>query len=138
MKWLMSTFVLCAALCALGMSAWAQQDVQSLKATVVKACEKDLKTYCSQVTPGEQRLLACVYAHEDKLSDSCTYALYQASIALDEIAQTVEYIGTSCHVDMQVYCRDVKVGKGRMLACLKDHESMVSEGCRTAVHDVSK
>ena len=89
MKRLMSTFITCLALCGLGTLAWAQEDVQSLRDAVVKACENDLKTYCSQVTPGEKRLLACVYAHEDKLSDQCTYALYQASVVLEQLAQAV-------------------------------------------------
>ncbi len=41
--------------------------------------QDDLETYCKNVTPGEQRILACLYAHEDKLSGRCVYALYNAT-----------------------------------------------------------
>ena len=58
----------------------AAQD--SLLEYLVDACEADLTQYCSQVTPGNGRLLHCVAAHEDKLSGQCEYALYQAASLL--------------------------------------------------------
>ena len=45
--------------------AWAQDSIID---NVMKACETEINTYCSQVTLGEGRLLACFYAHEDKIS----------------------------------------------------------------------
>lgn len=138
MQRLVVTCITCFVLCCLATLTWAQQNLQSLQQAVVKACENDLKTYCSQVTPGDQRLLACVYAHEDKLSDQCTYALYQASVALEQMAQAVAYVGKSCRDDIKAHCQNVQVGKGRMLTCLKDHSSEISDTCKTAVNDVSK
>ena len=41
---------------------------ESIVETVAKGCEKELTTYCSEVTLGEGRVLACLYAHNDKLS----------------------------------------------------------------------
>jgi hypothetical protein len=122
----------------LGTFAWAQEDVKTLRDAVMKACESDLNTYCSQVTPGEQRLIACVYAHEDKLSDGCTYALYRASVILEQVAQAVAYVGKSCRDDIQAHCKDVQIGKGRMLSCLENHANELSGTCRTAVNQVSK
>ena len=46
-------------------SAWAVED---LVETVATGCEKELTTYCKDVTPGEGRILACLYAHSDKLT----------------------------------------------------------------------
>ena len=46
-------------------SAWA---LEELVESVVKGCEKELTSYCSNVTPGDGRVLACLYAHSDKLS----------------------------------------------------------------------
>ncbi|NIV22045.1 MAG: hypothetical protein GWN51_00030, partial [Gemmatimonadetes bacterium] len=46
---------------------------------VMKACDAEIQAYCSQVSPGEGRLLACFYAHGDKLSGQCEYALYDAA-----------------------------------------------------------
>jgi hypothetical protein len=39
--------------------AWAQDSIID---NVMKACETEINTYCSQVTLGEGRLLACFYA----------------------------------------------------------------------------
>jgi len=109
-----------------------------LREAVIKACQNDLETYCGQVTPGEQRLIACVYAHEDKLSDQCTYALYQASAVLEQVAQAVAYVGKSCRDDIKEHCKSVEIGKGRMLACLKSHTNELSGTCTTAINQVQK
>ncbi len=44
-----------------------------------EGCQAEIETYCKDVTPGEARILACLYAHEDKLPERCLYALYEAS-----------------------------------------------------------
>ncbi len=46
-------------------------------------CRTEIKTYCNDVTPGEARVLACLYAHEDKLPERCLFALFEASNQLD-------------------------------------------------------
>ena len=41
-------------------------------ATAIKSgCADELARLCKDVVGGDGRLLACLYAHEDKLSDSC-------------------------------------------------------------------
>ena len=40
-------------------------------AKIQASCATDIKSFCSQVTPGEGRLMLCMMAHEDKLSDQC-------------------------------------------------------------------
>ena len=47
----------------------------TLAGEVVEGCKTELATHCKGVTPGEGRLLACLYAYEDKLSSRCDYAL---------------------------------------------------------------
>ena len=61
---------------------------QSLIETVANGCKVEIETYCSQVTPGEGRILACLYAHEDKLSAKCEYALYDAAAQLERLQPT--------------------------------------------------
>ena len=46
-------------------SAIAQESVVEM---VTKACDKEIKQYCSQVKMGQGRMLSCFYAHEDKLT----------------------------------------------------------------------
>ena len=128
MRWI--TMTLLAGALLSGSQAFAQE---SLMDYVLDACKADMEAYCSQVTPGEGRLLYCAAAHEDKLSGECSYALYQASSLLEQMAAAIVYVATECKTDIETLCGDVKAGEGRILTCLKDQQPKVSEGCRTAL-----
>jgi len=106
---------------------------ESLIDYVVNACEGDLTQYCSQVTPGEGRLLHCVAAHEDKLSGQCEYALYQAASLLEQLTMAINYVAKSCQTDIQKLCSDVELGEGRILACLEENSEQVGDSCKEAV-----
>ena len=56
---------------------------EGLVKTVVDGCKVELEKYCGQVTPGQGRILACLYAHGDKLSAKCEFALYDSAVRLD-------------------------------------------------------
>jgi hypothetical protein len=110
---------------------------ESLLEYVVGACEGDLKQYCSQVTPGEGRLLHCVAAHEDKLSGQCEYALYQAASLLEQLSVAIVYFAESCEAEIETLCSDVQAGEGRILACLEENDEQVGETCRKAIADTA-
>ncbi len=38
--------------------------------------------------------------------------------------------GGACKDDVQKFCKDVQPGGGRIIKCLKEHESELSEGCK--------
>jgi hypothetical protein len=113
--------------------AWAQDSIAD---DVMAACEVEIETYCSQVTPGEGRLLACFYAFEDKLSGSCQWALYQAAADLEDFAAAVTHVATECHDDLLNFCADVELGEGRVGTCLLEHKAEVTDTCRQAMDDV--
>lgn len=103
---------------------------------VVEACKPEIEAYCSQVTPGEGRLLACFYAHGDKLSGRCEYALYDAAAQLEQFAAAVTHLAVECHDDLLSFCGDVQMGEGRVANCLLDHRDRVAEACGKAIDDV--
>ena len=113
--------------------ALAQDDVVD---HIVNACEPEIEAYCSQVTPGEGRLLACFYAHGDKISPRCEYALYEGAAALEQFAAALTHLATQCHDDLLKYCGDVEMGEGRVGTCLLEHEDQVTEACQQAIDDV--
>jgi len=86
--------------------------------------------------PGEGRLLACFYAHEDKLSGRCQYALYEAAAELDAFATAVTHVATQCKDDLMKYCAEVELGEGRVGTCLLDHKAELTAGCQQAIADV--
>lgn len=104
--------------------------------SAVEGCRTELETYCSSVTPGESRLLACLYAHGDKLSGRCEYALYDAAAQLQRIIAAVAYVASECDEDLAAHCSAVTLGEGRVASCLLDHKEEVSQRCSQAIDEV--
>jgi hypothetical protein len=121
---------------ALLMSMSGQLYAQGIVETVETGCATEISTFCSQVSPGEGRLLACFYAHEDKLSGQCQYALYNAAAQLDQAVSALNYVATECNDDLMKHCAEVQIGEGRVIECLRANKDTVSAACMTAVNEV--
>ncbi|MGA6926235.1 MAG: cysteine rich repeat-containing protein [Desulfosarcina sp.] len=104
--------------------------------TVIDGCKKELDTYCKDVTPGQGRVLACLYAHSDKLSGKCEYALYDAAAQLERAVAALSYVVNECADDLDQFCTGVAAGEGRLLQCLEKNDPKVSERCKQALKDV--
>jgi hypothetical protein len=102
---------------------------------VAKGCDNEITTYCKEVTPGEGRVLACLYAHEDKLSGQCEYALYDAVAQLERALTALTYVANECRDDLKNYCADVKPGEGRLLQCMEKNDAKLSKRCTQAMKD---
>ena len=92
-------------------------------------CRKELETYCRTVTPGNNRGLACLYAHSDKLSGPCESAFYDAAEDLQNATNDLNAFVSACRADMEKLCSKVAVGEGRIRACLEKNEGQVSAKC---------
>jgi len=90
---------------------WARAE-ESLVEGLKKACHTELTTFCKGVQPGEGRILACLYAFQDRVSGKCTYAIYDAAAQLDQAATALKFAASECKDDLLKYCGDVKVGNG--------------------------
>ena len=111
--------------------------IESLIKSVATGCEKELKSYCSKVTPGEGRILACLYAHNDKISGRCEYALYDAAAQLERFVAALSYVVNECEDDLQKYCGSVRAGEGRLAECLLvKNKDKISKRCNQAMKDV--
>jgi len=109
---------------------------EGLIETVANGCKDELQKYCSNVTPGEGRVLACLYAYEDKLSGRCEYALYDAASRLERAVAALSYAVNECSADLKQYCSGVAAGEGRLLECLQKNDNKVSQRCKQARKDV--
>jgi cysteine rich repeat protein len=103
---------------------------------VLQGCKTELQTYCSQVTPGQNRLLACLYANGDKLSAQCDRALYESASALDRAISNMSYVADQCRTDIDSKCANIQPGKGRIAQCLADHKASLSQACTQAIKAV--
>lgn len=117
----------------LATSAFAEADPVS---TVTEGCKKEIDTYCKMVTPGEGRILACLYAHNEKLSNRCEYALFDAAAQLERAVAAMTYIANECDDDLEKFCYLVQPGEVRLLQCLEKNIKKVSDRCKSALKDV--
>ena len=101
-------------------------------------CKQELNTYCKNVTPGEGRVLACLYAFEDKLSTRCEYALYDASAQLERVIAALTYLANECRDDLKTFCSGVNPGEGRLIQCIDKNKEKLTNRCKQAIEDVSK
>ena len=124
--------LVCSLLCAPILSQAGDNLVQN----VADGCKTELDTYCKDVTPGEGRVLACLYAHGDKLSGRCEYALYDAAAQLERFVAALSFVINECRDDLVTLCSDVPAGEGRLVECLAKNETKVSERCNQAIKDV--
>jgi len=114
-------------------TGWARAADESLVDAVKKACHTELTTFCKGVKPGEGRIVACLYAFQDRVSGKCEYAIQDAAAQLDQAATALKFAAAECKDDLLKYCGDVKVGNGRVKACLDKHEKSLSEKCKDAL-----
>jgi hypothetical protein len=118
-------------------SATAQTDISKAiqeklageAAKLEQSCADDIKKYCSDVTPGEGRMIYCMHAHEDKISPKCAYDLEEASadvqLSIDNLKEAI----SACKVEISGVCGKIQPGQGRIAACLFANRSTASTAC---------
>jgi len=133
MRALLTSLAVATVLLLSGPIASAQQNIVE---TVATGCESELKTYCEGVTPGEGRILSCLYAYGDKLSGQCEFALYDAAAQLERFVAALSYVANECGDDIDKFCASVEMGEGRILACLDSNSTKIQGRCTQALEDV--
>jgi len=125
-------------------SVSAQTDVgkailEKLTARVTKlesACAKDIKKYCSNVTPGEGRIIYCMQAYEDKISPKCAFELEDAATSVQTSADALKDAVIACKAEINGVCGKVVPGQGRIAGCLLANKSTASSGCVDAIKTI--
>jgi hypothetical protein len=120
--------LLLAAACALALphGAWAARLIPVQVPLLREACAEDYRRLCWGVPPGGGRIVLCLNAHADQLSQGCFQALTLHGLA---------YAGAfkACQPDYRLLCAGVPPGYGRGLQCLLDNASALSPACRSAL-----
>ena len=128
-----SGFFLALSIIAQTSMALAQNSVVE---NVVQACQSEIENYCSQVTPGQGRMLACFYAHENKLTVQCINALYDGMATLERAVEAISYVAGQCREDIQSQCAATVPGEGRIAECLLNKKAELSSRCSGAIDEV--
>jgi hypothetical protein len=103
---------------------------------VQEGCKVEIDSFCKNVTPGKCRVIACLYAYQDKLSNRCEYALYDAVARLQREVNACAYVANECRDDLKTYCSEIAPVEGRLLKCLDKNKEKVSSRCKQAQKDV--
>lgn len=88
-----------------------------------KPCKEDREKFCKDVKQGGGRIIKCLKDNEANLSESC-----KAHLA--KMKQTFDEARNACKEDRDKFCKDVKPGQGRILKCLKENETSLSDSCK--------
>jgi hypothetical protein len=110
--------------------------LEKLTARVTKlesVCAKDIKKYCSNVTPGEGRMVYCMQAYEDKISPKCAFELEDAATTVLSTADALKGTVIACKAEIMGVCGKIQPGQGRIAACLLANKSTASPGCAEAI-----
>lgn len=110
-------------------SSYAQETVAEM---VAKACKPELAKFCGTVSPGRARAGACLFAHNDQLSDECEIAFEVGLVQLSFIFSTVGYVVEQCSTDIDTYCDDVIIGGKRLGMCLNKNIDKLEDTCKAA------
>lgn len=102
-------------------------------AKVQASCAPDIKSFCSQVTPGEGRLMLCMMAHEDKISDKCFTTLVDVGDAVELTISSAKRAASVCEPEIDKLCADVEAGGGQIAQCLITNKAKLSGACSAEV-----
>jgi hypothetical protein len=106
-----------------------QEKLAAETAKLENSCANDIKKYCSDVTPGEGRMLYCIHAHEDKISPKCSYDLEEAAADVQLSADLLKDAIGACKAEISGVCGKTQPGQGRLAACLFANRSTASKDC---------
>ena len=107
-------------------AAFAQQNL-------VADCAPDIAKYCSNVTPGAHRIVACLISYEDKISPRCRMTAYLGSDDLGVRMKALKAMAKSCSADILQYCSSVSAGGGRIYDCLMKNKATLTDDCRNQI-----
>lgn len=111
-------------------------DAAKMVGPLADACVTDMEKLCNNVTPGENRMLACLYNHVKELSESCEKSLLGADPKMKEAAAEMAFAITECIDDLVNLCPDIQPGDKRYFECLRKNDSEVSTTCKEAIKKV--
>jgi hypothetical protein len=124
----MKTKILAAAVLLLAAAARAEHDGKGKDHE--GACKADVEKFCKDVTPGGGRIMACLKAYEDKVSEACKAKGAETKGQWKEKHPKMAASMEACKADKDKFCKDVEPGEGRVMDCMKSHGQDLSSGCR--------
>jgi Cysteine rich repeat len=96
-----------------------------------RPCRDDAAKLCQDVKPGRGAIARCLKEHASELSPACKDNMAKAKAKIKEKAKEVK---EACKDDAQRLCEGIKPGGGKIVQCLKQHESELSPSCKAEMN----
>jgi len=96
-----------------------------------EACAPDVQKFCKDAQPGGGRIRACLEGHRAELSKPCQEHLER--LAGFRSRRPGAGAIRACAGDVEKLCKNVQPGGGRIVQCLREHESELSSACKAVV-----
>lgn len=93
------------------------------------ACAGDVQTFCSEVQPGQGRIVQCLKQNIESLSQGCKDRIL-------EVAEQMAGANQACQDDIFTLCPGVPSGGGQVAQCLKANQALLSPQCAAAMSEV--
>ena len=110
--------------------------VNSAVKIIGDGCSKEINSFCRDVPMGEHRVMHCLTAHENQLSDGCHAAIAKGKSTIDAALGDANFFGAKCGPDMKLLCSDLKSGE-TPLSCLIEHNTNITMRCYQALVDLN-
>ncbi len=119
------------AIALLAATAWAGPAAAGRKGGV---CASDVEKFCKDVEPRGGGIRKCLAEHEAELSPACKdhfdKMAERAAKRREKNQARREARHKACKDDIAKFCKDVR-GGGKVMDCLRQHESELSAACKT-------
>lgn len=88
-----------------------------------RPCAGDVAKFCTDVKQGQGRIAKCLDQYESLLSAEC-------KAEFSEVKEVIKNAYKACEDDMIMFCPWVQSGEGRILNCLRENKSHLSDECK--------
>ena len=94
-------------------------------------CAETVGKYCSDVIPGDGRIMKCLDSHEDAQSLACKDWIAEQRKGLQEL-------NSACREEIAVHCRYDASNSIRIFQCLKDNYVGLKLDCRNKMRELKE
>ena len=103
----------------------------AIAANAAHPCKADMDKFCKDVKPGGGAIAKCMKEHAADLSAEC-------KASSQEMKGHMKDAKDACAADIQKFCETTHPGGGRIIQCLKQHSSDVSQGCKDSIEKMRR
>jgi hypothetical protein len=114
-------------------------DMKAAITTVKTECDADMKKLCSDITPGDGEMAACLNSKIPQLTTSCR----EAQMALDDMIfkkmdRSNVAFRKNCGQDLKKWCETPGTDEAGVWSCLNEHTEELSSKCKSMRNEVDR